>query len=77
MKEGVEKAQENKVKENDKTQLFVNGVEECVVEYMAKSIQNIFYYCSPLRFPLCFALNSEISCPFATIKECRRREQSL
>lgn len=44
MKEGVEKAQENKVKENDKTQLFVNGVEECVVGYMAKSIQNILLF---------------------------------
>lgn len=44
MKEGVEQAQEKKVKENDKTQLFVNGVEECVAEYMAKSAQNILLF---------------------------------
>lgn len=56
------------MKENDKTQLFVNGVEECVAEYMAKSAQNILLYIL-LRFPLYFAFNSKSSSPFTTLKE--------
>lgn len=54
MKEGVEKVQGN-----DKTQLFVNGVEECWSGCMAKSIK--IYYCLVLRFPLYFRFKAKYS----------------
>lgn len=60
MKEGVEKAQGIKVKENDKTQLFVNGVQECVVGCMAKSAQNILLFAVAFSAMFCLAGESPI-----------------
>lgn len=48
------KAQGNKVKENDKTQLFVNGVEcGMLLGYMAKSAK--IYYCLAVAFSAIFS----------------------